>query len=138
MLTMRKALTVAGVALGVAIAGGVSVVVWNAISITKPYVVKPMTTLPAPKGAKVGHSIESSTRTLSIVSSNSVVVVADCGASFQYEVLWLVEKPREDGLHTLMEYRCKLPEYAVSDHINPVGSEIPPKIQKVADGNLWR
>jgi hypothetical protein len=138
VLAMKKGLIIAGAVLGVAVAGAISVVYWKAVTITDPYVVEPVTASPAPSGGKAGHSVESNTRTLSILSSNSVVVVADPGVAFQYEVLWLVEKPRRDGSHTLMEYRCKMPQYAMAQHINPVGSQIPPKIQKVAEGNQWR
>jgi hypothetical protein len=134
---MKKNLVIVGVVVGVVIVVGISVLAWKTITITDPYVVKPITSTPAPVGASVGHSIGSATRTLSIVSSNDIVVVADPGASFQYEVLWLVERPRKDGTHTLMEYKCEMPQYAAAGHINPVGSQIPPKIQQVADGGQW-
>jgi hypothetical protein len=85
----------------------------------------------------VGHSVVSGSRTLSIVSSNDVAVVADPGVSFQYEVVWLVEHPRKDSTHTLMEFKCEMPQYAAIDQIKPLGSQIPPKIQRVADGGQW-
>ena len=135
---MKKALIIAGAVLGVAVAGAITVGVWKAGTITEPYLVKPVKVSPAPNGARVGHSVKNGTRTLSIFSSNLVVVVADPGASFQYEVVWLVEKPRGDGSHTLMEYTCQLPQYAAAEHINAVGSELPPKIQNKAGGGQWR
>ena len=133
---MKRPFIIAGVMLGLVLSVGVAAVAWKAFTITDPYLVKPLTSSPAPAGASVGHSV-SSTRTLSIVTSNDVVVVADPGASFQYEVVWLVERPRKDGAHTLMEFKCELPQYAAKDHINPLGSQIPPKIQRLADGEQW-
>lgn len=104
----------------------------------RPYVLEPMKAMPAPHGARVGHMVNTNARTLSVFSSNSVVVVADPGVSFQYEVLWLVEKPRKDKPAGLLEYKFSLPKYAMAEHINALGSKIPPGIQKVADGNQWR
>lgn len=135
---MKKALIIAGAVLGVVVAGAIAVGIWKAATITDPYLVKPVAVSPARNGARVGHSVKNGTRTLSIVSSNLVVVVADPGASFQHEVVWLVEKPRGDGNHTLMEYTCQLPQYSAAEHVKPVGSEIPPKIQNTAGGGQWR
>jgi hypothetical protein len=137
MLAMKKMLIIAGVALGLVVLVGISAFAWKAFTITDPYVVKPLTSSPAPAGASVGHSVGSGSRTLSIVSTNNVVVVADPGASFQYEVIWLVERSRKDGAHTLTEYRCELPQYAAADHINPLGSQIPLKIQRIAERAQW-
>lgn len=134
---MKKKLIVVGIALSVVLAAGISMIVWETLTITDPYMVKPLTSSPTPIGATVGQSLESDSRTLSIVSSNDVVVVADPGASFRYVVLWLVERPRKNGVSTLMEYRFALPQYASADHINPVGSRIPTNIQQVADRGQW-
>jgi hypothetical protein len=135
---MKKKLIIAGVVLGTALVAAISLAVWKAATITDPYLVKPVTVSPAPEGAKVGHSVNSGTRTLSVISSNRVVVVADPGASFQYEVLWVVEQPRKDGSPALMEYKCQLPQYAAADHINPAGSKLPLKIQKTAGRDRWQ
>lgn len=134
---MKKKLVIVGIAIGVLNVVGISALAWNVLTFADPYVVKPLTSTPVPIGSRVGYSIERATRTLSVTSSNDIVVVADPGASFQYEVLWLVERPRKDGSHSLIEYKCKLPQYATASHINPVGSQIPPKIQHVADGGQW-
>jgi hypothetical protein len=131
---MKRKLVVVGITFTIVLAAGISILAWKALTITDPYLVKPLTSSPALPGATVSYSLATATRTLSIVTSNDVVVVADPGASFRYEVLWLVERPKKDGASTLMEYKCKLPQYAAADHINPIGSQIPPKIQQVADG----
>ena len=136
-LAMKKPLIVAGIALGLALLVGIGAIAWEAFTITDPYLVKPLTSSPAPAGASVGHSVGGGSRTLSVVSSNDIVVVADPRVSFKYVVLWLVERPRKSRASTLMEYRCELPKYAAADHINPIGSRIPPKIQQVADGGQW-
>src|SRR5689334_13867358 len=134
---MKRPLVITCVVLGLALLVGVAAVAWKAFTITDPYLVKPLTSSPAPVGMSEGHSVSSGTRTLSVISSNDVVVVADPGASFQHEVVWLVEHPRKDGTHTLMQFKCELPQYAAVDHINPLGSQIPPRIQRVADGGQW-
>lgn len=134
---MKKPLIIASVVLGLVVLIGVAALAWSTFTITDPYLVKPLTSSPAPAGASVGHSVASGSRTLSIVSSNDVVVVADPGASFRYEVVWLVERPRKDGARTLAEFKCELPQYAALGPINPLGSQIPPKIQQVADGGQW-
>jgi len=131
---MKKPLVIAGVVLGLAVLVGVTALAWKAFTVTDAYLVKPLTASPAPPGARIGHSVASGSRTLSIVSSNDVIVVADPGASFQYEVIWLVERPRKDGAHTLTEFKCELPQYAAIDQIKPLGSRIPLKIQRTADG----
>ena len=136
-LAVKKPLIITSVVLGFAMLVALAALAWKAFTLTDPYLVKPLTSSPAPAGASIGHSCASGSRTLSIVSSNNIVVVADPGASFKYEVLWLVERPRKSGASTLMEYRCDLPQYAAADHINPIGSRIPPKIQQVADGGQW-
>ena len=131
---MKRELIVVGALLGILVVVGISMLAWKAFTITDPYLVKQLTSSPAPVRAAIGHSLENASPTLSIVSSNDVVVVADPGASFKYEVLWLVEHPRKSGASTLMEFRYELPKYAAADHINPIGSRIPPRIQQVADG----
>lgn len=134
---MKKPLIIAGVVLGLAMLVGVTAFAWRAFTITDPYLVKPLTASPASAGASVGHSEASGSCTLSVVSSNDVVVVADPGVSFQHEVVWLVERPRKDGTHNLTEFKCELPQYAAVGQIKPLGAAIPPKIQQVADGGQW-
>jgi len=134
---MKKPLVIAGIVLGLPTLVGIAALAWKTFTTTDPYLVRPLKASPAPVGASVGHSVASGSRTLSIVSSNNVVVVADPGASFQYEVVWLVERPRKDGAGTLREFKCELPQYAAVGQIHPLGSQIPPKIQRVADGGQW-
>jgi hypothetical protein len=74
MLAKKKLIVV-----GILVVAGISTLVWKAFTVTNPYLVKPLTFSPAPAGATVGHSLEHASRTLSIVSSNIVVVVADPG-----------------------------------------------------------
>jgi hypothetical protein len=136
-LAMKTPLTITGIVLGLALVVGVAALAWRAFTATDPYLVKPLTSSSASAGASVGYSIASGSRTLSIVSSNDVVVVADPGASFRYEVVWLVERPRKDGAHTLTEFKCELPQGAAVDQIRPLGSAIPPEIQQVANGGQW-
>ena len=135
---MKKTLVVVALVVGVLCATAILIFFLRAAAFTEPYMIKPMTASPAPNGVKVGHTMNANTRTLSVFSSNAVVVVADPGVSFQYEVLWIVEQQRNDKSDDLLEYRFELPEYAVAEHINPIGSEIPPTILKAANGNQWR
>jgi len=121
----------------VAMLTGAGVLAWNFFTITDPYVVKLLSSSPAPLGSMTSFSVANDTRTLSVISSNDVVVVSDPGADFKYEVLWLVEHPRKTGTHALVEFRFKLPKSAAADKIELLGTEIPPKIRKVADGQLW-
>jgi hypothetical protein len=134
---MKKPLIIACIVVGLAVLVGVAALVWSAFTITDPYLVKPLTSSPVLASASIGHSVASGSRTLSVVSSNDVVVVADPGASFQYEVVWLVERPRRDGASTLTEFKCELPQFAAVGQIKPLGTTIPPKIQQVADGGQW-
>ena len=132
----RPILVVVAVAIGlfgVAFASLVFVIVWKMVTVTDPFVVEPISVSPAPKGTRVGYVVDAGTRTLSIVSGSRVIVVADPGASFQYVDLWLVEKPRRDGSRNLLEFNYQLPAYSVGEHIHPVGSPIPSKIQRAAD-----
>lgn len=133
---MKNILIIAGSALGLAVLVGFSALAWKAFTITDPYLVKPLKCAPAPVGATVGDSITSGSHSLSVISSNDVVVVVDPGVSFLYEVVWLVERPRRDGKHTLLEFKCELPQHA-EGHIKPLGSHIPAKIRRVADESLW-
>ena len=135
---MKRVLIITGIAVAVAVVAATSFGVWRFLTVTDPYRVEPITESPAPVGAKAGYTVKNDTRTLSIISSNRVVVVADPGASFQYEVLWLVERPRKDGSTALIEYSCKLPEAAAVDHINPPTAQLPPKIQKASEATGWR
>ena len=116
---------------------GVTALAWEVLTVSDPYRVEPLTSSPASVGATAGHSVDSSTRTLSIVSSGEVVVVADPGESFRYEVIWLVEKPCAGTAHLLKEFCCKLPEFATESQIRPMGTPVPAKIQQVADRNRW-
>ena len=122
---------------GVAALVGVTALAWEALTVTDPYRVAPLTSYPASPGATVGHSVNSSTRILSVVSSGEVVVVADPGESFRYEVVWLVEKPTAGSARALKEFRCNLPEFATESQIRPLGTPVPARIQHVADSNRW-
>ena len=134
---MKKKFLITGFAAGLTVLAGITVLAWEVFTITDPYLVKPLTSSLAPTTADVGHSVSSGSRTLSIVSSSDIIVVADPGASFKHEVVWLVERPRKDGGHTLREFRCELPDDAAIDQIMPLGSPIPTKIQQIADGGRW-
>lgn len=116
---------------------GITAFAWNVLTVTDPCLVKPLTSSYAPASASVGHLEGGGSRILSIVSGSDIVVVADPGASFQHEVVWLVEQPRKDGGHTLKEFRCELPQHAAVDQIRPLGSPIPTKIQQTANGGRW-
>lgn len=131
---MKKLLIPACLVIVVAIDAAVGFLIFQGVTITDPYIIKPTSQLPARGDANVGHTIKTGTHTLSVVSRKNVVVIADPGASFKYEVLWLVKKPREDRSDNPVEYQYALPEYALAEHINPIGSETPPKIQRVAEG----
>ena len=122
---------------GVAVLAAIAALVWEVFTVTDPYVVTPLASSTAPASARAGHAVGSGSRTLSIVSRSDVVVVADPGASFKHEVIWLVEQPRKDGSHALKEFTCKLPEYAAVDQIKPLGSSIPTEIQQIANGHRW-
>jgi hypothetical protein len=135
---MKRDLIITGIAVAVAVLAATSFGVWKFLTVTDPYRVEPISASPAPVGAKVGYTVKNDTRTLSIISSNRVVVVADPGASFRYEVLWLVERPRKDGSAALMEYTCKLPEFAAVDHIYPPTTQPPLKIQKASEAIGWQ
>ena len=133
---MKKKSIIVSIA-GFALLAGIAAFAWEVFTVTDPYVVSPLTSSPAPAGAKVGHSVSSGSRLLSIVSVSGVVVVADPGASFKHEIIWLVEQPKKGISHTIMEFTCELPQYAAVDQIRPLGSPVPTKIQKVADGRRW-
>jgi hypothetical protein len=133
---MKKKIIIAGVAC-FAVFAGVTVLAWKVFTVTNPYLIRPVTSSAAPNGASVGHSLNSGSRILSIVSSRDVVVVADPGASFNHEVVWLVEQPRKDGTQTLKEFRCDMPDHATLDQIKPLGSPVPTEIQQVADSGRW-
>jgi hypothetical protein len=135
---MKKGLTVAGITVAVVAMAAASFGAWKLLTVTDPYRVEPITASPAPTGAKVGYTVKMDTRTISIVSSNQVVVVADPGTSFRYEALWLIERPRKDGSASLIEYACKLPEFAAVDNIHPPTAQPPPKIQKASEAIGWQ
>lgn len=86
----------------------------------------------------MGHRIDPETQTLSVFNTEAVVVVVDPGVSFQYSVLWLVSKPRKGASKDMKEYRFQLPKNAVAEHVNGLGSEIPPEIKTVATKDNWR
>jgi hypothetical protein len=54
MLSMKRPLLIAGVALGLVMLVCVAVGAWKLFTITDPYLVKPLTSSPAPVGASVG------------------------------------------------------------------------------------
>jgi hypothetical protein len=99
---------------------------------TAPYVVRPTTVSSADTTAQVGSVFDSATHTLSVVSDTPVVVVADPGKSFKYEVVWVVADPRPNQAVRRCNYRFALSEYAKAEHVNPLGTALPPEIQKTA------
>lgn len=127
----------AGSTLCVALIICIGVLAWKFFTLTDPYVVKPLKSSPAPAGAMTGFSVANGSRTLSVFSTNDVVVVSDPGESSKYEVIWMVQQPRKAGTNTLMEFKCELPKAADVDQIKLLGSEIPPKVRKVAEGRFW-
>lgn len=133
---MKMKTIIAGIT-GVAVLAAITAVAWEVFTVTDPYVVTPLVSSSAPANASAGHAVGSGSRTLSIVSSSDVVVVADPGSSFKHEVIWIVEQPRKDGSHTLKEFTCNLPEYAAVEQIKPLGSAIPSEIQQTANGHRW-
>ena len=135
---MKKVFIVAGMFVGFALLAAVMLSVWKFATITDPYCVEPISVSVASGGAKVGYSVKLETRPLSVSSSNEVVVVADPGTSFRYEVLWLVERRRSDGTHGLMAYTYKLPRFAAVNHINAPTTEPPPEIRKAAGSAVER
>ncbi len=120
---IKKLASIAGIAALV----GIIALAWQVLTITDPYRIEPLASHPAPEGASVGHSVNSDSRLLSIVSRNEVIVVVDPGAAFRYEVTWIVEQPREDGTEVLREVTYKLTEYSAIDKIKPMGTPIPEK-----------
>lgn len=136
MSAVKMKTIIAGIT-GVAVLTAITALVWEVFTVTDPYVVTPLASSTAPANASAGHAIGSGSRTLSIVSSSDVVVVADPGASFRHEVIWVVEQPRKDGSHTLKVFTCELPEHAAVDQIKPLGSAIPTEIQQTANGYRW-
>lgn len=136
MTAMKKKSIIVGIA-GLAALAGITTLAWEVFTVTDPYLVSPLTSSPAPASASVGHSVDSGSRTLSVVSSSDIIVVADPGASFKYEVIWIVERPREDGSNALKEFICNLPEYAAVDQIKPLGTPVPTEIQQTANGRQW-
>ena len=133
---MKMKTIIAGI-VGMAVLSGITALAWEVFTVTDPYVVTPLASSSAPANASAGHAVASGSRTLTIVSSSDVVVVADPGASFKHEVIWIVEQPRKDGSKTLKEFRCNLPEYAAVDQIKPPDSSIPTEIQQTANGHRW-
>lgn len=116
---------------------GLAALAWEVLTVTDPYRVEPLTSSQASVGATVGYTVNSSTRTLSIVSRGEVAVVADPGKSFRHEVVWLVEKPSAGTDGPLKEFRCELPKFATESQIRPIGTPVPARIQQVADRNRW-
>ena len=124
--------------LGLILATAIGYVIHHVATATDPYIISQLSALPATEGSTIGHTINTNARTLRVCSSNAVVVVADPGVSFHYEVVWIVAMPRADRSDNLMEYIFELPKYAKPEHINPLGSELPEDIARVADGNQWK
>ena len=103
---------------------------------TAPYVVRPTTVSSAATTARIGATFDSATHTLSVVSDAPVVVIADPGKSFKYDVVWLVAESRASQTVGRFNYRFALSEYTTAEHINPRGTDVPPKIQRAAN-NRW-
>ena len=125
------------IAAAVVLVAAVTFLLLSSIGVTDPYVVRQMAVLSAPSDAKIGHTVDTITRTLLVVSRKEVVVISDPGASFKYEVLWIIEHSRKDGSSDPRLYRAEMPKFAVAEHIHPVGSTLPPKIAKFATGGQW-
>ncbi len=106
------------------------------LGVTDPYVIRPLSVSVAAPSAKVGCTIDG--KTLSVVTSNDVVCVADPGVSFQYEVVWLVLRPPTAPTQELRVHTFELPAYADPDHVNGLDTEVPLDIVKVASDNKWR
>jgi hypothetical protein len=109
-----------------------AVLLSQVLAVTDPYIVKPIASQAARAGLTSGHFVDGAGRVLSVLSSNDVVVVADPGASFSHEVLWLVEQTRKTGDRTLMEFTYVLPQHAAPEHIKPLGSQVPAKLMQLA------
>jgi len=122
---------------GFVVAVGMAALAWEVVSVTEPYLVRPVDSATAPEGARVGYSIAPESRVLSVVSGSEATVVADPGSSFRHEVVWLVEEPRPNGSSELREFTCVMPEYATEASIRPLGTPVPAKIRQVADGSRW-
>jgi hypothetical protein len=131
---MKKTLSIAAAA--VLLTG--ALVLWKMGAATAPYAIRPIAVLAVSNDAVVGHTVDLAKRSLSVVSQREVVVVADPGASFQHEVLWLVEVPRSDGSSDKRLYRFETPKFAVAQHIHPIGAALAPNIAKFASNGHWR
>src|SRR5690606_23831069 len=117
---------------GLIVSASAWILAWNVFTITDPYLVKPLASSDAGPGASQGHAVQAGN--LVVISTTDVVVVADPGASFAHEVLWLVEQPRADETLTLREYVFQSPPSATVNQIHPSGTPIPANVQRVADG----
>jgi hypothetical protein len=116
----------------------VVLVFWKMNAATTPYAIKPTAVLEASKDATVGHTVDIAKRALLVISQSDVVVVADPGASFQHEVLWLVPVPRTDGSSDKRLYRFETPQFAAAEHIHPIGTPLAPDIAKFASDGHWK
>jgi hypothetical protein len=115
-----------------------ALVLWKINDATAIYAIKPTVVLQVSSDTAVGHTVDIAKRTLSVVSQREVVVIADPGASFQHEVLWLVEVPRFDGSSDKRLYRFETPKFAVAQHIHPIGAALAPNIAKFASNGDWK
>jgi hypothetical protein len=120
--------------IGLAIIGVVAAVVIEFCTMFDPYIVEPISASPAAQGSSVGHAITG--RALLVVSSNAIVCVADPGASFHHEVLWIVARPRTE--RGLIEYSFQLPENADPNHVNGLDADVPDEIVSAATESKWR
>lgn len=126
------------IALGLVAAAGFAGLVVMVRTATAPYAIAPISVTPTPDDTPIGHAIDDNTRILSVFSPAPVVVVADPGVSFQYEVLWLVTVPQPGRASQMKEYRFELPEHAAADKVNALDAQIPPEIVAVASRNDWK
>ncbi|MEI6809288.1 MAG: hypothetical protein WCN95_11260 [bacterium] len=124
------------IAIGMLIVGAAVFAIYKTLSITVPYLIEPTSVRPAAPGATVGYVLKG--RTISVVSSNSIICISDPGVSFQYEVVWLVPKSQPIGKQDLMEFIFPLPAYADARHINGPDVAAPPDIKTVASEGKWR
>jgi hypothetical protein len=115
-----------------------ALVLWKISAATAPYAIRPSSVLVVSKDATVGHTVDLAKRALSVISQRDVVVVADPGASFLHEVLWLVEVPRSDGSSDKKLYSFETPKFIATEHIYPIGAPLAPDIAKFAGDSRWK
>ena len=118
------------------VVGGVAFAIYKVFSCFDPYIIEPQSVVEVAPNTKDGYSVAGGT--LSVVSSNDVVCVADPGASFQYAAVWLAPLPPAKQGQVLRLYKFDLPGNANTNHIYWLNAEAPANILEVATGdNQW-